>query len=279
VEVAVRLKSTRDIRYYLYLSTAKLDMLYEQVFRESKRSGRSLSLPTGIGSAEISSESDGTPDRDDKIRALEQELEERGLIGDLNEPRDYIRGILPMRWGLFDDNGTRGEGEPALVYFGGFDPADGPLLVGLGGSSVHVIGYQGASSTHSRSNTPALVRWMMSGLGDEQPVSLSEDPRVEEQVVMSAIAVAHQSLRPPTQNLEFLARTLLTGTLLGYEQYTGSPRSRVILGTPLYVVQSHPLPDENRWGLDWSDVKETERLRAEGFEALQRELGIDHEPH
>ena len=74
--------------------------------------------------------------------------------------------------------------------------------------------------------------------------------------MLSAVAMAIHYLRPPTQNVRFLAKRLLDGELSGYQQFTDMPVSRVILATPIYVHTLEPVAEENRWGLDkgW-DVK------------------------
>ena len=138
-----KLCNVADIRFYLYVSTSKLNMLYEQIYKSSKRTRRtSISAVTPIGSASLESASEENVGRDEKLRAVEEELDERRLMGALDEPKDYFRGTMRMRWGLFDDCGSRPEDEPALVFFGGFDKTDS-LIVGLGGSSKHVAGHEG----------------------------------------------------------------------------------------------------------------------------------------
>jgi len=73
---------------------------------------------------------------------------------------------------------------------------------------------------------------------------------------MSAVAWALHYLRPPSQDLSFLAKLLMQGTLSGdeCEHAIGVREARVLLGTPLFVQQIHPMRDEDRWGLDeeWS---------------------------
>ena len=64
------------------------------------------------------------------------------------------------------------------------------------------------------------------------------------------MAAALHNLRPPTQELEFLAKTLFEGKLYSHEHLTGVPESKVLLGTPLYVTLSSHLPDNNKYGLD-----------------------------
>jgi hypothetical protein len=231
-ETIVKFKNAKDIKYYLYVSTTKLNMLYEQ-----------------IASHEPSTEE--VVDRDDKLNTVEKELDALNLIGTPEEPKDYFKSTMRMRWGLFDDNGTRPEDEAPLVYFGGFEKTI-PLIVGLGGSSKHVVGHDGATSTNSRSCTPTIVRWLFAGLEQDKPPASQgwRDKSSEEQELFAGMASALHYLRPPTQDLEFLAKTLTTGTIHRYEHFTGVPEAKIVLGTPLYVVLKNPMPDNNRYGLD-----------------------------
>src|SRR5688572_14875697 len=191
-----KIKNLADMRFYLYRSKAKIDMLYEQI-HTSTRHTRKTSAKLGVFSLE--STSDESVDDEDKLRAVERELEERQLIGTLDEPKDYVKGIMKMRWGLFDDSGRRPEDEPPLVFFGGFDPAE-PLAVGLGGSSRHVVGHEGATSTQSRSSTGAMVRWLLAGQERDGPPELPGwwDEDAEKSNLFGAIAMAIHYLRPPT---------------------------------------------------------------------------------
>ena len=251
----LRIKNSQDIRYYLYVSDLKVDMLFEQVFTLGKRTRRGkVSLKAGPvnGSRETETE-DREPDRDDKLRAVEDALASKNLVGTPQEPKEYFRGILPMRWGLYDDHDTRPDGYPPLVYFGGLDPT-APLIVGLGGSSVHVHGFQGATSTHSRSATPTLVEWLLSGISDDDGnlSALRQKARVlGDGMLYEAIGIALHYLRPPTQQLEFLAKTISVGTLHGLEHMTGlAAETKIVLGTPLYVQQTHMIPEDQLYGLD-----------------------------
>lgn len=141
-----------------------------------------------------------------------------------------------MRWGLFNDAGLRPVDEAPLVFFGGFDKSI-PLVLGLGGSTKNVIGHEGASSTYSRSTARAIVRWLLAGEATDRPPELPEwwDTAAEVQQVLAGVAIALHYLRPPTQNLTFLAKTLLTGTLFGHQHFTGVDKPRVVLGTPIFV--------------------------------------------
>ena len=224
-----KLLTIDDVRFYLYLSKSKVDMLYGQMYAPSGRKRRTLSAKIPILSASTESESQETIELDRKLRLVEEELATRQIIGTVEEPKTYFRATIPMRWGTFHDNGERPDDEPALVYFGGFDKA-GPLVVGLGGSSKHVIGWEGATSTWSRSATPTIVHWLMAGLQQDGPPTslLWWDEKREEDELFAAMAIALHNLKPPTQDLEFLAKTLTSGTVSGYESFIGVPSARVI---------------------------------------------------
>ncbi len=187
-----RLRSTSDIKWLLYRSAPKIEMIYGQIAKKNRRK-LSASVSAGPVSASVGGETE-PPTIDDKLDRVVEELTERGLLGTLDEPGEYVKAIMPMRWGLFDDAGTRPEGEAPLVYFGGFD-RDVPLMVGLGGSSKNVIGHEGASSTYSRSATRQIVRWLMAGIDDGKPPEPrpwwdEDDRRGDEYHVFSAMTIA-----------------------------------------------------------------------------------------
>jgi hypothetical protein len=245
-----------ELRFYLYISEAKVNMLYEQVAGAPGRGIRvSVAAPITGGTLGAELDPKQAPTRDQKLRAVEKDLEERGLVGTVEEPRDYFRGLMSMRWGLFDDNGTRAPDEAPLVYFGGFDSSL-PLIVGLGGSTRHVIGMDGATSTNSRSYGPIIARWLMAGLEKDAPPDYPDwwDRGSETQALFGGMAAALHNLKPPTQELAFLARTLTHGTLNGHQHLTGVSKSQMILGTPIFVEQVSPAPEEMTFGLDagWS---------------------------
>jgi hypothetical protein len=244
----VRMRRASEIVWYLYRSTTKLDMLYDQLVSSAGPFAGSFSLEIPGAKATVNTSRDEPPTDEERLEVIEKELRKRSLVGTVHEPREFFGGQLPMRWGLFNDQGNRPADDAPLVFFGGIE-REKETIVGLGGSSRHVVGHEGASSTYSRSTTPAIVRWMLAGLADVEPVGWA-DPEGEKQQVLSGVAIALHYLRPPTQNLRFLAKTLLTGRIPGHEHMTGLSSGRAVLGTPIYVSLVDPLPEEDRWGLD-----------------------------
>jgi hypothetical protein len=243
---------SEDIKFYLYISTSKARMLYEQLSsKTSRKKSIEWNLKLGIASIKGGKTTDEKIERDEMVRRVVEELQARGQLGTLKEPKSFIRDIFPIRWGLFDDNERRPEDEPALVYFGGFH--DGHLL-GMGGSSRHVVGHEGATSTHSRSSTPTLTRWLLAGLHEGKPPKMSAADRRDDEVeVFQAIAVAQHYLRPPTQKVEFVAKTLAVGEVVGMEPFIGVRKAKAILATPLYVAHFDRPRDNQLWGLSEND--------------------------
>jgi hypothetical protein len=243
-------KNAAEMKWYLYRSDAKLRILYPQIaHRDIGKKMIEWKASAGFVSVGRRVETDRTVDEDDMLRAVIEELEAEGQVGTVYEPNSYIKGVMPMRWGMYDDCGRRDPDQGPLVYFGGLDEQAGVLL-GLGGSSKHVMGHEGATSTYSRSCTPALVTALLRGIesGLPQPPD-TEDPRHGEDEVYRAMAIAQHYLRPPTQNLEFFANTLMVGETHACELYIGVPTVKVVLGTPLYVALIPPYPKDDHWGL------------------------------
>jgi hypothetical protein len=244
----VRIRRVSDIKWYLYRSTTKLDMLYDQFVATSGPFSGNISLEIPGVKASLGTSKEEPPSDEERLILVESELRKRDLVGTIMEPRDYFADEIPMRWGLFDDQGHRPLGEAPLVFFGGIEKEE-QIIVGLGGSSKHVVGHEGASSTYSRSTASAIVSWMLAGLADMTPVGWG-DPEGERQQVLAGIGIALHYLRPPTQRLRFLAKTLLAGTIPGHEHMTGFSAARGLLGTPIYVSMVNPPKNEDRWGLD-----------------------------
>lgn len=251
--MAPRILSENDLRFYLYRSRSKIEMLYEQIFDSSTRSSKKqLSVGAKVLTASMESSSQEVVSFDQKIRAVDEELDRRKMIGTLDEPKSYFRGVMKMRWGYYNDCGTRPDDAPALVYFSGFDPTDEPLVVGLGGSFQHVEGHYGATSTWSRSAAPALTNWLISGLKNDQPPSPIWSELYTTTAVYEGMAVALNNF-PPTNpvHVQFVAKNLSEGVLEHYDYMLGVPRARMLLGTPLWVASLDlGESEQQRWGLD-----------------------------
>lgn len=125
-----------------------------------------------------------------------------------------------------------------MVYFGGKTEE---TLFGFGGSTRHVVNVEGASNTGSRSVTPCLVAHLLEGL--EIAPEGWRAHSTDSADVFEAVAWATYKLREPDHNMEFFAKTLLTGSVRHYLG-TGNKIMKGLLGTPLYVVMAAPNPTD-----------------------------------
>jgi len=75
-------------------------MLYEQMYESAKQTRRrSISAGTTLTSATSETSWEENPGLEEKLRAVEEELKQRKLVGTLDEPQAYFGGIMRMRRG------------------------------------------------------------------------------------------------------------------------------------------------------------------------------------
>ena len=246
----VKFKNASDIKYYLYRSDAKLRMLYPQIGgNEIRKAAIEWKATVGFGSISRKVESQKTVDEDDRLEAVIRALEKAGEVGTVSGPKSYIKDTMPMRWGIYGDRGMEEEQDGPLVYFGGVDKKRG-ILLALGGSSKHVMGHAGATNTSSQSYTQFLVNALLSGIEyGSARLAYFEGQRTSDAVICEAIALAQHNIHPPTQTLEFFAKTLMISEIHNAKRYIGIPQAKVILGTPLYVALVSQYPSSDHWGL------------------------------
>ena len=221
-----------DLKTYLYQSKAKIDWLYQQIQTPKEKTTLRWKIDLKVLSWEREKESLSEINNQDKLDAVVAALEERQLIGPPESRKPYIKGIFPMRWGIFADEEFRLDTDGPLVYFSGL--VDG-LLLGLGGSSVHIGNPYGIGGTSSRSSTVALCKWLRCGLDSgECPHPYSENEMSE---IPEAMAWANNYLKPPTQEVDLVAKVLWRGKEYALDPQDREVRGEVILGTPLCVSQ------------------------------------------
>ena len=241
------------VKYYIYISDTKLDMLYPQIPRSLFRKftpefSFNLKLPVSeMGAAIKGNQIEDI--RYTKLKETVKYIEENCGIGTIDQPLAYFRGTLPMQWGLL--------GASNVVYYGG---STASTTVGLGGSGQHVIGGMNYSPIQpiptisknprgiptdpndSGSGIPAIFKAFESVLFYEararerallQQIH-STAPIQDANHALDAVKLIERCLRGPYQNLEFLARKLIVGESRVGEAY-GYFR-QVILGTPIYIA-------------------------------------------
>ncbi len=221
-----------QMKYYLYVSRLKVELLYPQIPQQQRRK-----LAAKLAVEITPDDSQGLTQEAlfAKTKIVVCFLEEQGLLGRVDEPHAYFKGELLLQWGRY-------LGSNELVYFGGTTEK---TIVGLGGSLNHVIGQVGASCAESSSATPALVNVLSRELGlgqpERSPFNLAgRDPT---SMALAAVELASRQMAGPAERIEFVARKLLCWPENGVEySWRGKSGLRVLLGTPIYAS----LVDANR---------------------------------
>ncbi|MCE7003763.1 hypothetical protein LWC34_13135 [Kibdelosporangium philippinense] len=208
-----------SFRYYLYISDAKIDMLLAQI-DPAATNKRTSEISVGVSAAKAKRTVETTGDQVGRLERVVRHLNEHGDVGTVEEPGQFFWGLLPMQWGpMVTDNGS------SLVYFGGRDER---TIVGLGGSAGHVVG---AEHADQRPPSPSLLPVLLDMIDDREP-----EPGVDlDEAALASVHRANSRLRGPVQNVEFLAKRLLSGPS-PYPELDGRDDMSVLLGSPLYVA-------------------------------------------
>lgn len=238
------------MRYYLYISDSKIDMLFGQIpQRLRRRLAAELTIDLKLVSATLA------PSRTDETRYSKTDLvvhylERHAEVGSVDYPQQYFRGTLPMRWG---------QATPRMVYFGG---ETARTVFGLGGSMRHVLGAReanGATSPDASVPDSKIETGYYYGPGSGAPEIVSALDQlvaaVDEKSPLSkmgsterAIVITTQKMSGHKYALEFLAKRLISSSM-DYRRrqeiarnFAGSNEfmlpQHVLLGTPIYVAQA-----------------------------------------
>jgi hypothetical protein len=206
------------MKYYVYISDSKVDMLYSQIpKRILDRIAADLNVNLGIFSLSVKEKENQEKTRYEKLKLVVNYIENNMEVGTVDEPKAYFTGLLPMRWGEYGvDTG--------LAYFGG---KTAQTVLGLGGSMAHVIGNRkGESDTHGGSIGADIGAVLGKDLNLPNSFDYSQYDRIDD--ILYTTHFATKRMKGPIQTLEFLAKRLAEGIY--------SDKSHVVLGTPLYVA-------------------------------------------
>jgi hypothetical protein len=225
------------VKYYIYISDAKVNMLFPQVPHDIKKKvATEWKMDLKVLSAARKVETESEDNRIARLETVVDFIREYGNIGNVDKPDQYIEDTLSMRWGQFG-----GGPDSSVVYFGG-ETSD--AIIGLGGSMSHVIGNVGSAAVEYGSLTPYLMKVLSPELKSS---SGSAEPELEglyaDYYPLRAVKIATYNMEGPKQKLEFLAKRLLYwggGVPPNETPFPDDKKQghRVILGTPLYVAMA-----------------------------------------
>jgi hypothetical protein len=219
------------MKYYIYVSDAKVDMLLPQIpATQRKRIAAELKVNISILSGTVSIAQPALDNRISRLMAVTRYLETRHTMGSIDHPEGWVYGRHAVHWALTHKRG--------VVAFYGRTDAENSFF--LGGSAAHLIGGSpNARHIFGVSNTPTLMRYLkrlsateaQSIDVDAPAVHGSEALSVRSQEWYRRIAFGRFMLadEPPVL-VEFIARPLAT--------FEGVRGQRAILATPLYVASA-----------------------------------------
>jgi hypothetical protein len=224
-----KIAATEAMKYYIYISDAKVDMLFPQVPHEIKKKvATEFKMDLKLLSASRKTETESEDNRIARLEAVVDFVREYGNLGTVDKPDQYVEDILPMRWGPYEDG---------LVYFGALTEQ---TTAGLGGSLKHVMGNnEGESMPFSHSATPALVKVLSKELKlqDQQHEHRSRYAESTRDEAKIAVELATEQMEGPLQTLDFLAKRLLYWEAIPPSERFPAQKC-VLLATPLYVAMT-----------------------------------------
>ncbi len=227
-----------EIRFYVYVSDSKLRMLCSQL-PDALVADLTAELNVAQTMLNTSSTEPLPPaSRYAMVRLVEEYLTKHSNIGTVDSPDAYFLGELPMKWGEYETLTKDWDGPSPLVYFGGESEK---TIVGLGGSTHHVIGAVGPTSAHSHSATPYMVARLYEGLELPLPTTDKDMLKVAQEHfgtndsrnIAMAVDLATSQMVGTAETLSFLARRLAFFPKNKHEAWRGN--MNILLGTPIYV--------------------------------------------
>ncbi|MEV6957280.1 DUF7019 family protein [Streptomyces sp. NPDC051183] len=217
------------MRYYVYVSRAKIDMMFEQIPRKLlPRLVTEARADLKIVSVAVQQPRD-EPTLYDRLNAVEDHLDREYDIGWMTEPAFWFRGESALRIAAAGDASS-----PVLMT-----GREGDLVVALIGSAHHLVGREAPASELGRvghSWLPSLYGLLEEARTDTEFVDVDAEGRDDRGTLRDVLTFSGRATGPATW-CEFLARQLMRGTVTGPD---GRPR-QVVIATPLYVAMSDEL--------------------------------------
>ena len=223
------------MKYYVYISDSKVEMLFPQVPNATKQKvATEYKLDFKVFSASRKEDSTSRDDRICRLEAVVDYIREHENVGTVDHTAPYFGGTFLMQWGRFtmdyDQTFLQRDVDIAEQTVLFTCDTDG-VIVGLGGSMRHMIGHTGDSPVHV-CHSFGFGTWISDVLKRDQ---VAEDD-VKGDLNLHFIHEACRRRKGPRHRLEFLARRLTEGSI---GPYGDDPSTRrVIIGTPLYVAMS-----------------------------------------
>src|SRR3984957_14945888 len=138
------------LKYFIYVSDTKVDMLYSQIPRSLKdKIAGELKLDLHVVSASVRGR-DREETRYSKLSVVTDYIDKHSEVGTVDYPGSYFKGTMDMNWGE-----VGGEGASEYIVF--FAGRTEKTILGLGGSPWHVLGNVRPTSPSSVNSSGAYL--------------------------------------------------------------------------------------------------------------------------
>lgn len=227
------------MKYYVYVSKNKIDMLFQQTAAATKATREAtIGFDVKVLKGSIK-EGSGVPVASQaQLRTILDELESHALVGEIHEEKPYIRGTLKMMWGGYGMD----FGDDCPITFWGCSTDQ--IALGMAGSSYHLLGEQRNGRAHSHSLTYAIVEWFKQNLDEPFSRKKEDDPRLAEQArdqargladydIANATYLAVSQMRGQETTFDFVAKVLHRSKWP--DGFRTAGYQTIIIATPLYV--------------------------------------------
>jgi hypothetical protein len=230
------------VKYYLYISDAKVEMLGGQLRRGLGGIVAGWKVDVAAGPASIGAEGRSVdPNRYKQLERIARHIRKHEDCGTIDHPGAFVFDTLKVRWGPFS-------ADDRIVFFSGVTQK---TVFALGGSSPHLLQApkpETAAYPHTGSATGILVRALLREFGHTDNPNYDAGAPKFDGALLAAVTMLGEDFErknlgsPPTE-VEFLAKTLLVGeSYKGY--YTWRMRKEygepdvAFPGSPLYVAMT-----------------------------------------
>jgi hypothetical protein len=217
---AARIAATEAMKYYIYISDAKVDMLFPQVPHDIKKKiATEWKMDLKLLSASRRVETEGEDNRIARLETVVDFIREYGNLGSIDEPGEYIYDEQSAWVGIY----TLSD----VAYFSGKTEK---TIFGLSGTGKHLVGADPNKSPWP--NLTSLIN-IFDWLSEQNP---TRDP--DGMKMISVLVGVAEHMRRPRQRIEFMAKRLLE------QEYSDevAPQTRLLLATPLYVAMADHRP-------------------------------------
>jgi hypothetical protein len=221
----IRRKRKGPAKHYLYVSDAKLDMLFDQIPKSlgSKISGK-VGVDFKVVSVNLVTSKKAPAIRADKLSVVEKYISQSYEVTTTDRVQNggYFRGQLAMHWGFIDnEHGAPPHSAPVVV----FKSSDDSTTLVLSGSRRNVPSSVGdLREIGSGTALPDIARILTKHVEDVVIDVIDHD----DDIFGKAEGLR---LPGPQQTVEFLATCWTQGDVP-----VGKDRRRVVIGSPWYVA-------------------------------------------